>query len=85
MEASLVDSGFEKVSPVKKFFLFITEELELVSKPFELETKGIEGFFFLFSGIFEEEFKDDIKVENHFVMESFFGLNKRKSLHEVGR
>ena len=85
MEASLVDSGFEKVSPVNKFFFFITEELELVSKTFELEAKGVEGFFFLFSGMFEEEFKDDIKVEGHFVMESFFRLNKIKSVHEVGR
>ena len=68
MESSLVDSGLEEVSPFEKIFLFITEELELISKTLEFEAKWVEGFFFLFSGMFEEEFKDEVEVEGHFVM-----------------
>ncbi len=75
VETSLIDSGFEHISPVSKFVFMIGEELYLVAKSFKLNSERFEGFLFFISCVFEEKFKDQIVIKGHLVGNGLIGLN----------
>ena len=67
VEPSLVESGLEDVSPLNKLLLVAQQEFQLTAKSLELESERFEGLLFLFGGVFEEEFADEVEIECHFV------------------
>lgn len=76
MEAPLIDSWLEEISPFDEIFFVIIEEFQFVSKTLKFETERVKGFFFLLCWVFEEKFEDEVEVKGNFVGEGFVGLNK---------